>query len=68
MLFRSMSITLNGVLIAVPLNGQAYEIPESFAEIFNTRIRAIDKMEMKQGILADIAQNHEAAPGELDLM
>ena len=63
-----MSIIMNGVLIAVPLDGRSYEIPESFAQVFNTRIRQIDNMSLQQSVLSDVASNVENMPGEKDLI
>ena len=63
-----MSIVINGVLIAVPLDGSSYEIPESFAQVFNSRIRQIDNMALQQSALADVANNIESMPGEKDLI
>ena len=63
-----MSIVINGVLIAVPLDGRSYEIPESFAQVFNSRIRQIDNMALQQSALADVANNIESMPGEKDLL
>lgn len=63
-----MSIIINGVLIAVPLDGRSYEIPESFAQVFNSRIRQIDNMALQQSALADVANNIESMPGEKDLI
>lgn len=63
-----MSIVINGVLIAVPLDGRSYEIPESFAQVFNSRIRQIDNMALQQSALSDVANNIESMPGEKDLI
>ena len=63
-----MSIIINGVLIAVPLDGRSYEIPESFAQVFNSRIRQIDNMALQQSALADVSNNIESMPGEKDLI
>ena len=63
-----MSIVINGVLITVPLDGRSYEIPESFAQVFNTRIRQIDNMSLQQSVLSDVASNVENMPGEKDLI
>ena len=63
-----MSIVINGVLITVPLDGRSYEIPESFAQVFNSRIRQIDNMALQQEALADVTNNVENMPGEKDLI
>ena len=63
-----MSIIINGVLVTVPLDGRSYEIPESFAQVFNSRIRQIDNMALQQSSLADVTNNVESMPGEKDLI
>ena len=63
-----MSIIINGVLVTVPLDGRSYEIPESFAQVFNSRIRQIDNMALPQSALADVTNNVESMPGEKDLI
>lgn len=63
-----MTITINGIMVAVPLDGRSYEIPESFAQIFNTRIRQVDNMELQQQVLADVGSNVESNPGEKSLI
>ena len=63
-----MSIIIDGVLVTVPLDGRSYEIPESFAQVFNSRIRQIDNMALQQSALADVANNIESMPGEKDLI
>ena len=63
-----MSIIINGVLVTVPLDGRSYEIPESFAQVFNSRIRQIDNMALQQSALADVTNNIESMPGEKDLI
>ena len=63
-----MSIIINGVLITVPLDGRSYEIPESFAQVFNSRIRQIDNMALQQSALADVTNNVESMPCEKDLI
>ena len=63
-----MSIIINGVLVTVPLDGRSYEIPESFAQVFNSRIRQIDNMALQQSALADVTNNVGSMPGEKDLI
>lgn len=65
---KVMTIVINGIMIAVPLDGRSYEIPKSYAEVFNTRIRQIDNIELQQTALADVAANSEKSPGALDLI
>lgn len=65
---KAMPICLNGILISVPLDGRSYEIPESFAEVFLTRIRSVDDDINMQKRLSNVVENHEAFAGELDLV
>ena len=60
-------ITINGVTIFFPVDGNAYEVPSSFADEIARRRMAIDAMLTKQNRMADVANNHESTPGELKL-
>lgn len=63
-----MNLTINGIAIYVPLDGQAYEIPKTFADLFNSRIADIDEMQRVRDRMANVANNHERYAGELDLI
>jgi hypothetical protein len=63
-----MPISLNGIPIYVPLDGNRYEIPESYAYEFNARIRSVNEEIEMQKARSNIAANHETYPGELDLV
>ena len=64
---NNMRVMINGVSIFFPVDGKTYEIPESFAiEIARRRV-AIDEIVSKQGKMANIAENVESNPGELEL-
>lgn len=65
---NSMPISLNGILVSVPLDGQRYEIPESFAQVFNARINSVNEEIELQKQRSDVKANHESFPGELDLV
>lgn len=65
---NSMPISLNGILVTVPLDGQRYEIPESFAQIFNARINSVNEEIQLQKQMSNVTANHESFPGELDLV
>jgi hypothetical protein len=65
---NSMPIVLNGISISVPLNGQRYEIPESFACVFNARINSVNEEIEFQKQRSNVTANKEAYPGELDLI
>lgn len=65
---KNMPIVLNGIAIYVPLDGQGYNIPESFAAIFNERISLIDEQERRRKAMANVQANLESYAGELSLV
>ena len=65
---NNMPIILNGIAIFVPLDGQQYEIPESFAAIFFDRISRIDEQINMRKQMAAISDNIEAYAGERNLI
>lgn len=65
---NTMPISQNGIYISVPLDGRAYEIPKSFARVFNTRIRSVDDDLNLQKQLSNVQSNRESYAGELDLV
>lgn len=62
-------IHLNGVRIAVPCDGNTYNIPESFARELRQRIYNVDQKIKRQKRMANIALNQDpkGSPGELKL-
>lgn len=65
---NNMPIILCGIRIDVPLDGQRYEIPDSFARIFNARINSVNEEIEMQKQMSNVTANHEAFPGQLDLV
>lgn len=65
---RMMNLTINGIAIYVPMDGQSYEIPTTFADLFNSRIEAVDALNRNRTTMANIANNKESYAGELDLI
>lgn len=65
---NNMPIILNGIAVFVPLDGQQYEIPESFAAIFMDRISRIDEQINMRKRMSAISDNIEAYAGERDLI
>lgn len=65
---NNMPIILNGIAIYVPLDGQQYEIPESFAAIFLDRITRIDEQINMRKQMAAISDNIESYAGERNLI
>lgn len=65
---NNMPIIINGIAIYVPLDGQQYEIPESFAAVFMDRISRIDEQINMRKRMSAISDNIEAYAGERDLI
>lgn len=65
---NNMPIIINGIRVDVPLDGQRYEIPDSFAQIFNARINTINEDIELQKRMSNVTTNHENYPGELNLI
>ena len=65
---NNMPIILNGIAVYVPLDGQQYEVPESFAAIFFDRITRIDEQINMRKQMAAISDNVEAYAGERNLI
>lgn len=63
-----MTISINGVSIYLPVDGKTYEIPKTYASVVEERRQAIDRLLMKQGIMASVQDNVESTPGELELL
>lgn len=62
---RIMRVTINCVAVAIPVNGQVYNIPEEFACECERRMREMDAYELKSRKLADVANNYEPDIGQL---
>lgn len=62
---KVMPVRLNGYSIFVPCNGRAYKIPKSYAAIVHARRRAYDEQEMRQESMAQVQNNFEQYPGQL---
>lgn len=65
---NNMAIIINGIAIYVPLDGQQYEIPESFAAVFMDRISRIDEQINMRKQMSAISENIEAYAGERSLI
>lgn len=64
---RVMRVMLNGVSIYFPVDGTTHNIPQSFADEIARRRMAADNMMTKQNRMADISNNAERSPGELNV-
>ena len=65
---NNMPIIINGVSIYVPLDGQQYEIPESFAAVFLDRISRVDEQIRVRKQMASVSENSESYAGEKSLI
>lgn len=65
---NNMPIIINGIAIHVPLDGQQYEIPDSFAAIFHERIKKIDAQRQIEQRLGNVTANLESYAGEKNLI
>ena len=63
-----MPIVLNGIPIWVPLDGNRYKIPESYAQVFNARINSVNEQLATQKTLSNVTANLESFPGQRDLI
>jgi hypothetical protein len=63
-----MTIIINGVYCALPVDGRTYRLPKSFANEVARRIHAIDKQNTRAERLSDVQNNHENFVGELKLI
>ena len=65
---RTMTISLNGIAVCVPLDGQQYEIPESFAAIFQERISRVDEQDRVRKAMSEVQSNSEPYAGAKDFI
>lgn len=65
---NNMPVQINGVAVYVPINGQAYKIPESFAAVVKERISLIDEQLRAREAMADVQANLENYAGEKGLL
>lgn len=64
---KVMTVTINGISCAVPVDGKTYKIPRAFAqEVEARKYRQDELLEKKKG-MSDVQNNFESSPGELTL-
>lgn len=64
---KVIQISINGITIAFPINGTTHKVPQSFADEIDSRVMAIDATINKAKKMANIPENHENYPGELQM-
>lgn len=65
---NNMPVQINGIAIYVPIDGQTYKVPESFAAIIKERISLIDEQERAREAMANVQANFEQYAGEKGLL
>lgn len=65
---NNMPVQLNGIAIYVPIDGQTYKVPESFAAIIKERISMIDEQERAREAMSNVQANIEKYAGEKGLL
>lgn len=65
---NNMPITINGVAIFIPMDGQTYEVPKIFADEFNRRVMMIDEQERTRKGMSNVSNNHERYAGERNII
>ena len=58
---------VNGIMVEVPADGQAYNINQTHADHIVAKIKRIDAMLARQKRVGEVSNNFEHAPGELHL-
>ena len=62
---KMMRVSINGISVTVPCDGQSIKLPETFATEVARRMAAIDAYENRQQKMANIKNNFESSPGQL---
>ena len=58
-------VQVNGISLAVPINGDRVELPETFADVLESKRRAINDITNKMKNMSNASSNVETSPGEL---
>lgn len=64
---RVVRVSVNGIVVDIPADGQTYSIKKTHADHITNKIKRIDAMIARQKRAGDISNNFEHAPGELHL-
>ena len=63
-----MPVSINGITIFFPVDGQPHTVPATFADEIDAKRMAIDDIIYKQERMSDVSNNAESRPGELPLI
>ena len=64
---KVMPVCINGITVAIPVDGKVYKVPKTFASEINRRRVAIDASLETAERMADVSNNGEQYPGALNL-
>ena len=64
---RVVRVSVNGIIVDIPADGQTYSINETHANHVISKIKRIDAMIARQKRAGDVSNNFEYSPGELHL-
>jgi len=64
---RVVRVSVNGIIVDIPADGQSYMINQTHADHILAKIKRIDAMIARQKRAGDVANNFEHSPGELHL-
>lgn len=64
---KVVRVSVNGIIVDIPADGQTYKINQTHADHVITKIKRIDAMIARQKRAGDISNNFEYSPGELHL-
>lgn len=64
---RVVRVSVNGIVVDIPADGQTYKINKTHADHIIAKIKRIDAMIARQKRAGDVSNNFEHAPGELHL-
>ena len=64
---RVVRVSVNGIVVDIPADGQTYNINKTHADHITTKIKRIDAMIARQKRAGYVSNNFEHAPGELHL-
>lgn len=64
---RVVRVSVNGIIVDIPADGQAYMINSTHADHVLAKVKRIDAMIARQKRAGDVSNNFEHSPGELHL-
>lgn len=64
---RVVRVSVNGIIVDIPADGQTYNINKTHADHITAKIKRIDAMIARQKRAGDVSNNFEHSPGELHL-